>query len=141
MIRLVCSLESEVCAAQDELRDLAAPGMDRNFIHALWEKGTIKANTIQIAGVNSYVILWSIGVDGSFYVNGASSLIVEDRFEDFVSGMETLARAMGCKKIHFHSSRAGVARKFIPAGYDPLSVAYVKHLDKPSTVQSEKLHD
>jgi len=141
MIRLVTSLECEVCAAQDELRDIAAPGMDRNFIHSLWEKGVIKSNTIQISGVPSYVLLWSIGLDGSFYVNGAASLIQEERFDDFVTGMETLARSMGCKKIHFHSARAGVARKFIPAGYDPCGVAYVKHLDKPSQTQSPKLHD
>ena len=94
-----------------------------------WKEGLMACNNITVNDQPAYAVFWTRGFDNALTVHGAASLRDGTDFADaLMTGLEILAREMGCTQIIFHSNRFGMGRKAMDFGFQPLSVCYRKEL-------------
>jgi hypothetical protein len=119
----------EICQANGEQVENAAQLIGRKFdtqtdwIKTGIEAGFYQAWNVHVAGSARYLVVYHITDQRTLFVNSAAQLTAEPGdFGDLVSGMIALAKHHACSAVEGVTLRAGVLKKLLQSGFEPVGV-------------------
>ena len=126
MKKLSTSQLIEICTATPEQEAAAIQLMGKTFdCDAAWlsRKDFYKAEVVTVDAVPRFTIFFHVNDQRVLFVNAAAQL--SRGFSDFsalVSGMIAIAKKHGCSAVEGVTIRAGVLKKLLAAGFEPIGV-------------------
>lgn len=106
-------------------RKFFGDGAAENLAKSVAEKRH-KANVIQVAGVDRYLVIWHKDAQNRLFVNCVVERNGGGMFPQFLAGLKQLARENACYGLAGTAIRDGLVKKLVEAGWQVkgISVEY-----------------
>ena len=96
---------------------------DVTWLQAGLNEGHYRAETVKVAGVDRFLIIFHVNQQRVLFINAAAQLTRD--FSDFGAlsdGMIALAKKYACRAVEGMTLRAGVLKKLLEHGFTPIGV-------------------
>ncbi len=118
----------ELCEATPQQVEQSAEYFGRKLGDGEWIKaglmsGFYKAESINVDGKESYLVVFHISDQGFLVINAFARIGGGDSGLQMIPSLKALAKKHGCTQIEGMTMRRGLAKKLVAGGFKPVGIA------------------